>query len=187
MSLSYSLSPRTIKVPAHMAGHKRRFKEDKGAEDEIRVAADAANDGIQPVVRINAGNNIEFKSGPGDYYCSFVSSNTLSARHRRLPVIGEAKALHKLTCKLIHSALGANTTINMTQFIQPIDHDDSKYEEGLKWLAAVAMQIYTWLNWLADTPLLRLSCLALLSMFSDRVLTQAEYAQSTAAGAMLVW
>lgn len=268
----FSPHSRTITVPAHIAGHKRKRPDDdddddgaegveEGVEEEIHVAADSTNLGqasnrIQRVVRINSvrplsymvggrqnahsvqENNIKLKSGPGDYYCSFVSNTTSrSSRPKRLLLIGEAKAPHKLTRELIHSALGANTIIDTTQFIQSIEQDYNDYNEGQKWLAAVATQIYTtllknkqrygyittgesyillripasspttieylslpalssqpareedarWLDWLAATPLARLSCLALLSMFSDGELTQAECDQATAAESTLVW
>lgn len=263
----FSPHSRTITAPAHIASHKRKRSDSGTEEEirvandasspAMGQSSPATGQGspIQPVVRINSvgllstsrrllrrltrwqeNNNLRFKSGPGDYYCSFVS-NDASNKQRRLLAIGEAKAPHKLTRELIHSALGANASIDTTQFIRSTDRDDHEYDEGQKWLAAVVMQIYSallknkqrygyittgesyvlvrippgspakieylslpalraapgrdedtaWLNWLAATPLARLSCLVLLSMFSDGDLTQAECAQATAAGSTLVW
>lgn len=93
------------------------------------------------------------KSGPGDYYCSFVptSSSTsvfISQSSSHLLIIGEAKAPHKLTRDLIPSALGDNNlTIDTRQFIQSTErnqlHTCVSYDEDQKWLAAVATQIYS--------------------------------------------
>lgn len=44
-----------------------------------------------------------------------------------------------------------------------------------------------WLSWLAGTPLSRLSCLALLSMFADGNLTEPEMGEIKASESMMIW
>ncbi|KAF3763537.1 hypothetical protein M406DRAFT_74129 [Cryphonectria parasitica EP155] len=251
----FSPHHRTITVPAHIAGHKRKRSDSKSTdptdtgdhgpevtEDEINVITDTPSPSlsqasIQPVVRINSENKINLKSGPGDYYCSFVSSS--SPPSRRLLLIGEAKAPHKLTRTLIYSALGGNPTIDTIQFMQSAERNQqNNFEEDQRWLAAVATQIYSSLvnskrrygyittgqsyvllrispsspkiieylalppsapqpehpvherediASLAATPLSRLICLALLSLFSASYLTEAEHQEATTAESALVW
>lgn len=226
-------------------------------EDEIEVEIEVAPN--EPPPETSPGfppaepDKITIKSGPGDYYCSFLPNATLHSS--RLLMIGEAKAPHKLTRSLIRSALGDNSiTIDTRQFIQQqISQDpiEPRLPEHLfarstpsggptyhnqRWLAAVATQIYStllfkqlrygyvttgesyillqirpgqpaamdylllpaisdppsqqegpvWVKWLAATPLARVSCLALLSLFTMHgALTAAEFEQAKANSSMI--
>ncbi|KAJ4413561.1 hypothetical protein N0V82_008457 [Gnomoniopsis sp. IMI 355080] len=292
----FSPHSRTVTVPAHIIGHKRKrsspvshsplasgseseavsLEADKsdGIIDEIQVSADPLispdHRAERPVPRERA---INIRSGPGDYYCSFVSNkrlpttattttSTFDTPFHQLLLVGEAKAPHKLTRRLIQQALGDNNiTIDIRQFIQsapktrtpshssstPPAHilardsgGSSEYDDNQRWLAAVATQIYAsllkkklrygyittgesyilihirpeqattveymvlpalrrqslreaeerdadWLDWLAATPLARLSCLTLLSLFGDGQLTQAEVIQAEATMPEMIW
>lgn len=185
----FSPHSRTVTVPTRVIGQKRKRSrsalhvsssgsdseehtsteddESEGIMDEIQVSVD-------PHLSSDLGGNhekpINVKSGPGDFYCSFVStrrtSNTNPNRNppfSHLLLVGEAKAPHKLTRGLIQSALGENNiTIDIRQFIER--HSDSHsrspppssadinargsggsadYDADQRWLAAVATQIYS--------------------------------------------
>lgn len=198
---------------------------------------------------------MNIKSEPGDYYCSFLPTPSTSTAARLL-MVGEAKAPHKLTRRLIQSALGSNVIIHTRQFIQQAGpaHADARLPDHLfarsvpttdggpiyhnqRWLAAVATQIYStlffkqlrygyittgesyilvrirpgqptamdylvlpalreppaqrngpaWVKWLATTPLARLSCLALLSLFTQGHLTDQEFRQARANARSMIW
>ncbi|KAH8762026.1 hypothetical protein F5883DRAFT_122214 [Diaporthe sp. PMI_573] len=276
----FSAHSRTINVPSHIAGlkrkrpasqspsgsdqHKSENEEDlDNSQDEIQVsmsdapALNEAND-IGGRARTEP-DTIKTKSGPGNYFCSFVSNTISEDRFCRQLMVGEAKAPHKLTRELVESALGQSTiTIDTRRLIQPhrshtpsrdapVDifsrTSDSHANDSVdqRWLAAVATQLYstlvkmelrygyvttgqsyilvrihpgdpttldylllpiltkqpirqeqgqtdaTWLDWLAATPLSRLSCLALLSLFADGQLSPAEAAQAQAATTTAIW
>ncbi|ROW07245.1 hypothetical protein VMCG_03827 [Cytospora schulzeri] len=272
----FSPHSRTVTVPVHIAGQKRKRSpsvsdsegtasnmgetmgetEQVRTEDEIRVSNDMTTN--QPSRADVDSDDIRMKSGPGDYYCSFVSSlprSVSSMPSSRLLIVGEAKAPHKLTRRLIESAVrGNNVTINIRQFIQHTENSsgglrppaggltaepgDRLYSQDQRWLAAVATQIYSTLvakklrygyittgesyillrirpghatavdylflpalrqpastrdngqgdrAWLAATPLARLSCLALLSLFGDRDLTDEELVQAKSSKTSMIW
>ncbi|KUI70858.1 hypothetical protein VM1G_06472 [Cytospora mali] len=261
----FSPHSKTVTSPARLIARKRGRQEytddheNDDIESEIQVSVD--KDGSGPALDVNrAGNNarINVKSGPGNYYCSFVFSTSSSKQQSRLLMIAEAKAPHNLTRRLIQSALGDDhsTTLDLRQFIHSTEPEQpdlprppaqlsagsdirsSDYNDQ-KCLAAVATQIYTtlldqklrygyittgesyilvrirpgqattleylllpvlseqpsrdgeweatWLNWLAATPLSRLCCLALLSLFGDGQLTDAEVAQAEATRPAMIW
>ncbi|KAH8754569.1 hypothetical protein F5883DRAFT_573084 [Diaporthe sp. PMI_573] len=180
----FSPHSRTGTVPVPVIGQKRPRPDSQesastgddlpqAAEDEIHVSFDLPT---QQNARRNAADDItvRVKAGPADYYCSFVCSPSTSSvgniPQRRLLMIAEAKAPHKLTRELINEALGNNTTIDTTQFIEPAEHqqpdlrflpstntvartplnishtssdDENRNANAQRWLAAVSAQIYT--------------------------------------------
>lgn len=194
-------------------------------QDEIQVSANRPG---PTRTSDHRPEQINVKSGPGDYFCSFVwKPSTRLPALSRLLMVGEAKAPHKLTRASIQSVIGENdTTISTAQFLQHVGRDQTgpRYHNQM-WLSAVAAQVYTQLihykkrygyittgesyiivrirpnnptsldylflpaasrqhsqagqlDWLAATPLARLSCLALLSLFGDGDLAEAEVDQA---------
>lgn len=291
----FSPHSRTVTVPTHIIGQKRKrsrsasqaLVSSPGSEDYASTQSDEGSEGIIDEIQVSVNQpspdhsgkrerEMNVKSGPGDFYCSFVSNRRTPITNSNLDtnlnstppfnhllLVGEAKAPHKLTRRLIQRALGENNiTIDTRQFIQPAEQDFpahlhsplpssadgntsgsaglTDYDADQRWLAAVATQIYssllnkglrygyittgesyilvrirpgqattleylllpalrrqsprevegreaTWLHWLAATPLARMSCLALLSLFGDGQLTKAEVAQAKAAIPAMIW
>lgn len=166
----FSPHSRTITIPDHLIGQKRPRPDSQESastddnssqtpEDEIHVSFDLPVHG-------NPRPSAAVKTGPADYYCSFVwSPSTIPGRdelHHRLLMIAEAKAPHKLTRDLIEQGLGRNdNTIDTRHFIEPADQDQPDSGPNARpsaaassppqgdnyvaqmWLAAVSAQLYT--------------------------------------------
>lgn len=278
----FSPHSRAISVPAHMPrGHKRKRSSsissgelgdraphvmpsggyagdsDMQSEGEGQATVDRLTPGHENnVEEAHADSSIRIKTGPGDYYCSFVPRGLRSALSTRLLMVGEAKAPHKLTRHMIQGALGNEVTIKTKKFIEAVGSADAlpltssfatasssddrdRDPNDQRWLAAVVTQLYSTLvgekarygyittgqsyilvrirpnqptvvdyfflpallhqptlgpsapqssrPWLATTPLARLVCLSLLSLFGDGRLTDEEVTQLNANKTAMIW
>lgn len=172
----FSPHSRTISVPPQMIGQKRKrsrsASQPLASSSELEEHVSTEDDDVEEIMDEaqvlvgqpspdhgdTPGRAIKVKSGPGDFYCSFVmdknSKDTKSKAPRpHLLLVGEAKAPHKLTRDLIERAIGEKNTIDLRQFIQSLPSSadvnaggsggSTNYDANQRWLAAVATQIYS--------------------------------------------